>query len=129
MKSISFIASPNESSSEKWIHFTFTSLCKKNPLKTSNYNGYGLLLYLSNCASLLSSSRSITWHVCSQHLLRLGCLLPGHSSKLLLSKHSPASLLHSPRTCQRLAPFLSFCQTQGSCYCSAIYLRWSLTLL
>lgn len=87
----------------------------------------GLLLYLSNCVSLLASPCSIAWQgSSSQHLLSFGCFLPGHSNKLLSSTLQQVS--SSPPACQRLPLFLS-CQTQGSRYCSVIHLCWTLTLV
>lgn len=63
----------------------------------------------------------------SQHLLRFGCVLPGHSHKLVvqtLSSKSPLLLLRvSVSLCLSPSPRL-----QGCRYCSVSCLCWSLTL-
>lgn len=56
----------------------------------------------------------------SQHLLRLGCFLPGHSHKLLLSKHSPASLLFPSYV--SVSPFVSLLLPD---FRVAVIVRWA----
>lgn len=82
------------------IYFCRDSLTIKILLRIAqdiNHNKDATLLYLTKCARLAAASSSITWHSSSQHLLRLGCPLPGYQNLLLpkQSKPSPAVLRFS----------------------------------
>lgn len=97
-----------------------------------NHNKDGKLLYLTNCIRLLAASNSITWHVSSQHLLRLGCPLLGYLQLLLpkWSQRFPATLRFPACTCESPSLFLTVSlsrsdlqQQQQVCLCSDLPTR------
>lgn len=81
-------------------------------------------IYLTNRARLLAASSSITWHASSQHLFRLGSLLPGYRELLLpeQTQRSSIALRCSLRTCESpsLLLTLSLSDLQQRCLLCAL---------